>query len=72
MLVNRTYIDNEEVQPAPGIGKILGVPIGHPFQQHLQDEDVGEDFVCKLQNCFNGFSLLDVDVFKSLEVGGEE
>lgn len=72
MLVSRAYVNNKEVQPAPGIGEILGIPIRHPFQQHLQDEDVGEDFVCKLQNYFNGLSLLNVDVFKSLDVRSEE
>lgn len=65
---SRTYINNKEVQPAPGVCEILGVSICHPLQQHLQNEDVGEDFVCELQNDFNGLSLLNVDIFKSLDV----
>lgn len=64
----RTYINNEEVQPAPGICEIFGKSIRHPLQQHLQNEDVGEDFVCKLQYRFNGLPLLNVDVFKCLDV----
>ena len=43
-----TYIYNEEVQPAPSVGEILVKPIGHPLEQHLQDEDVGEHLVSVL------------------------
>lgn len=68
MIASRTYINNKEIQPAPGIGEILGVPIRHPFQQHLQDKDVGEDFICKLQNDLNGLFPLNVDIFYSLDV----
>ena len=64
----KTYVDNEEVQPAPSVGEVFGESIGHPLQQHLQDEDVGEDFVCKLQHRLNRLPLLDVDVLKCLDV----
>lgn len=62
-----TYSHNEEVQPAPGIGEELDKPIGRPLEQHLQDEDVGEDFVSIFQNSANGLPLFNVDVLKSLK-----
>lgn len=61
-----TYIHNEEVQPTPGIGKVLDKTIGDPFQQHLQDEDVGENPVGILQNDPNGLPLFDVHILKRL------
>lgn len=62
-----TYSNNEEVQPAPGIGEELDKAIGRPLEQHLQDEDVGEDFVSILQDGSNGLSLLNVDVLEGLK-----
>lgn len=63
------YINNEKVQPAPGVCEILGKSVCYPLQQHLQNKDVGKDFVCKLQHYFNGLPLFDVDVFECLNVG---
>lgn len=40
-----TYINNEEIQPAPGICEIHLEAIGHPLQQHFQNKDVCEDLV---------------------------
>lgn len=37
---------------------------GCPLEQHLQDEDVGEDFISVLQDGTDGLPLLDVDVLK--------
>lgn len=62
-----TYSHNEEVQPAPGIGEKLDETVGCPLQQHLQDEDVGEDFVGVLQHGPDGPSLLNVDVLEGLK-----
>ena len=62
-----TYVDDEEVQPAPGVGEVFSEAVRHPFQQHLQDEDVGEDFVCKLQHNLDCFFLLNVGIFKGLD-----
>lgn len=61
-----TYIHNEEVQPTPGVGEILDETVGDPFQQHLQDKDVGENPVGVLQNDPDGLSLLDVHILKGL------
>lgn len=61
-----TYVYNEEVEPAPGIGEVLDKAICHPFQQHFQNEDIGEDLVCVFQHCFDGPSLFDVNILKSL------
>lgn len=64
-LVN-TYIHNQEVKPTPGIGEVFDKAVCDPFQEHLQDENIGEDLVCILQHYFHGLSLLDVNVLKCL------
>lgn len=63
---SHTYVYNEEVKPAPGVGEVLDKPIRHPLQQHFQDEHVSEDLVCIFQYCFDGPPLLDVNVLKRL------
>lgn len=62
-----TYIDDEEIQPAPRVGEVNLEAVGHPLEQHLDDEDVGEDFVSVLQDGAYHPSLFNVDVLKSLE-----
>lgn len=62
-----THIDDEEVQPAPGIGEVGLEAIGDPFQHHLDDKDEGENFVGKLQDYFDGSLPFDVYVFKGLQ-----
>ena len=64
-----TYVHDEEVQPAPGVGEVFSEAVRHPLQQHLQDEDVGEDFICKLQHNLDCFFLLNVGIFKGLDAG---
>lgn len=61
-----TYIHDEEVKPTPGIGEVFDKAVCDPFQEHLQDENIGEDLVCILQHYFDGLSLLDVNVLKCL------
>lgn len=65
-----TYIYDQEVEPAPGVGEVLDEAVGHPFQQHLQDEDVGEDLVCIFQHGLDGPPLFYVDVLERLHGGG--
>ena len=62
-----TYIDNEEVQPTPGVSEVLDKAVGHPFEQHLQNEDVGENTISVLQNDFDRLPLLDVHILEGLE-----
>lgn len=62
-----TYSHDEEVQPTPGIGEELDEAIGCPLEQHLQDEDIGEDFVSVFQDGADSLSLLNVDVFEGLK-----
>lgn len=62
-----TYIHYEKVQPAPVVGEILLEAVGDPLQEHFQHKDVGEHLVSSLQNQFDDFSLLDVDIFKRLQ-----
>lgn len=66
-----TYIDDEEVEPAPVVGEVLLEAVGEPLEQHLQDEDVGEDLVCVLQHHLDHPPLLDVDVLKGLKGAAE-
>lgn len=61
-----TYIHNDEVQPTPGIGEVLDKSVCYPLQQHLQDEDIGEDLVCVLQHYFDVPPLLDVNILECL------
>lgn len=60
------YINDKEVEPAPGVGEILDEAVGHPLQQHLQDKNVGEDLVGIFQDCLDGSPSLDVDVLECL------
>lgn len=62
-----TYIHYEKVQPAPVVGEILLEAVGDPLQEHFQHKDVGEHLVSSLQNHFDDFSLLDVDIFEGLQ-----
>lgn len=62
-----THIDDEEVQPAPGVGEVGLEAVGDPFQHHLDDKDEGENFVGKLQDDFDDSLLFDVYVFKGLQ-----
>lgn len=62
----RTHVHDEEVEPAPGVGEVHLEAVGHPLEQHLNDEDVGEDLVSVLQDGLDGGPLLNVDVLKGL------
>lgn len=64
--VGQTHIHDEEVEPAPGVGEVHLEAIGHPLEQHLHDEDVGEDLVCVFQDGPDDSPLLDVDVLEGL------
>lgn len=71
MINIKTYVNNEEVQPAPSVGEIDLETICSPFQKHLNDKYVGEDLICIFENDFNHSSLLNVNIFKCL-IGEEE
>lgn len=62
-----TYINNNKIQPAPEIGEVFGKTIRDPFQQHLENEDVGENFISKFQYGLYGFPRFKVNVLKSLK-----
>lgn len=61
-----TYVNDEEIQPAPGVCEVGLEAIRNPLEQHLYDEDVSEDFVCVLQNDLNRSPSLNVNVLKGL------
>lgn len=61
-----TYVYDEEVEPAPGVGEVLDETVRHPLQQHFQNENVGEDLVCILEDCLDGSPLLNINVLKCL------
>lgn len=62
----QTHVHNEEVKPAPGVGEVHLEAVCHPLEQHLHDEDIGEDLVGVLQDGADDWALLNVDVFKGL------
>ena len=64
--MGQTHIHDEEVEPAPGAGKVHLEAIGHPLEQHLHDEDVGEDPIGVFQDGPDDSPLLDVDVLEGL------
>ena len=42
-LVTFSYHDNDEVEPAPGVGEVFHETKGQPLDAHLEKEDDGED-----------------------------
>lgn len=66
MINMKTYVNNEEVQPAPSIGEVGLETIRNPFQEHLNDKNVGEDLICIFEYDFNHSSLLKVNILKCL------
>lgn len=62
-----THVHDEEVEPAPGVGEVHLEAIGHPLEQHLQHEDVGEHLVGVLEQNLDGLPLLQVDVLEGLQ-----
>lgn len=62
-----TYVYNQKVQPTPVVGEIFLEAVCDPFEEHLQDKDVREDFVSIFQNHLYNFSPLYVNIFKCLE-----
>lgn len=61
-----SYIYNEEVKPAPGVGEVGLESIGDPLENHLHHEHVGEHLIRILQDRLYDPTLLHVDIFKSL------
>lgn len=66
MISIKTYINNEEVQPAPSVREVGLEAISNPFQEHLNDKNVGEDLISIFENDFNHSSLLNVNILKRL------
>lgn len=63
---SQTYVYDEKVQPAPGIGEVGLETISHPFKKHFNDKHVGENFVRVFQNNFDSSALFYVNVLKGL------
>lgn len=66
-----THVDDEEVEPAPVVGEVLLEAVCEPLEQHLQDEDVGEDLVSVFEHHLHHPPLLDVDVLEGLKGAAE-
>lgn len=66
-----TYVDDEEVEPAPVVGEVLLEAVREPLEQHLQDEDVGENTIGILQNDLYRLPLLNVHILKGLKSSRE-
>lgn len=63
-----THHYNDKVEPAPGIGEILGKPQGQEFDQHLNEEDNSEDSVHVVEDILENWSVLKVHILQSLEI----
>jgi len=60
------YDDDDEVEPAPGVREVLLPSVGRHLDDHLSDEDDGEDLIHVLKNHLQQRSLRQVYVFDRL------
>lgn len=61
-----TYSDNDEVEPAPCISEVFFKPISRPLDEHLKDEDDGEDLVEHLEGDLQPRPVRQVHVLDGL------
>ena len=61
-----THRDDNEVQPAPGVGKVLLEAICTLFDDHLQEEDDRKRLVHVLEHLLQRRPFLDMHVFNGL------
>jgi len=64
----RSYRNDDEVQPAPGIGEILLETVRRPLHYHFAHEYNAERLVHVLQNHHQRLSFLYVHVFYCLHI----
>lgn len=62
-----TYVNNKKVQPTPVVSEVFFESVSKPFQDHLQNEDIGEDLVSEFQHHLYNPPLVNVDVLEGLQ-----
>ena len=65
----QTYRNNGEIEPAPGIGKVLFEAVSHPFQKHFTNENVSEDLVRVFQRALKSRPIAQFHIFKGQRTG---
>lgn len=56
-IILKTYGNNDEVEPAPGVSEVLLEAKRRPLYQHLTDKDDGEGFIQVVHYFLQHFSL---------------
>ena len=67
-----THHYNEEIEPAPGVGEVLGKSQGHELNQHLNEEDDGEYSVHVEKDVDEHGFVAEVDVLQGKGHGGHQ
>ena len=67
--MRETHCDDDEVEPAPGVGEVLAEAVGADLDEHLEHEDDGEHFVQHVERRLEPRSLgqLNVHVLRRLK-----
>lgn len=60
------YHDDDEIQPAPGVGEVFLEAERQPLDQHLDEEDDSEDAVHVVEDVLQDRPLRQVDIFERL------
>lgn len=50
----KSYVQNEEVKPAPGVAEVFLQPKTDPLDEHFQQEEAGEHNLKYVQHSVNG------------------
>jgi len=58
--------DDDEVQPTPGVREVVLESKGEPLDEHLQEENDGEDLVHVVEDFLQHGALVQVDILKGL------
>ena len=65
----RSYHDDDEVQPAPGVGEVFDEAQSQPLDDHLHGEDHSKDSVHVVEHVLQDRPLRQVNVLGSLKQG---
>lgn len=63
-----TNIDDEEFQPAPGVGEVLPESKADPLENHLYEEEEEEHHGRDAHHHHHDFPLMPVNVLEHLQV----
>lgn len=65
------YHDDDEIEPAPGVREVVLEAERQPLDEHLDEEDDGEDTVHVVQDVLKDGPFRQVDVLESLQYAFE-